>query len=73
MSDLGQDERQAKGSPLSECYDPQTSASFHQQMTLGSLMLPSLHSENEKYFEAPFSVLQLITNRGLVLVPGRTK
>ena len=31
------------------------------------------HSKNKKYFQEPFLVLQFITNRGLVSVPGRTK
>ena len=30
------------------------------------------HSKNKRYFQAPFSVLQLVTYRGLVSVPGRT-
>ena len=28
------------------------------------------HSKNKKYFKGPFLVLQLVTNRGLVWVPG---
>ena len=28
-----------------------------------------LHSEKEKYFRAPFLVLQVVTNRGLYSVP----
>ena len=32
-----------------------------------------LHSQNKKYIQAPFLVLQLVTNRGLQSVPGRTK
>ena len=28
--------------------------------------------KNKKYFQAPFLVLQLVTNRGLVPVPERT-
>ena len=31
-----------------------------------------LHFSNEKYFGVPFLVLQLVTNRLLVSVPGRT-
>ena len=30
-------------------------------------------NSKKKYFQAPFLVLQLVTNRGLYLVPGRTK
>ena len=30
-----------------------------------------LHSENKKYFQEPFLVLQLVTKRGFVSVPGR--
>ena len=32
-----------------------------------------LHPENKKCFQEPFLVLQLVTNRGLYSVPGRTK
>ena len=35
-------------------------------------VLQWLHSKNTKYFQAPFLVLQLVTNRGLVSVPGWT-
>ena len=31
------------------------------------------HSKKKKYFRAPFLVLQVVTNRGLYSVPGRTK
>ena len=31
-----------------------------------------LYSRNKKNFKAPFVVLQLVTNRRLVSVPGRT-
>ena len=31
-----------------------------------------MHPENQKYFQAPVMVLQLVTNRGLYSVPGRT-
>ena len=31
-----------------------------------------LHSESKKYFHIPFLVLQLVTNRGLMSVHGRT-
>ena len=30
------------------------------------------HPMNKKYFQKPFLVLQLVTNRGLMSVPGRT-
>ena len=33
----------------------------------------AVHSKNKKYFQAPFLVLQLVTNRGHVSVPGRTR
>ena len=32
-----------------------------------------MHSKKKKYFRAPFLVLQVVTNRGLYSVPGRTK
>ena len=32
-----------------------------------------VHSKKKKYFRAPFLVLQVVTNRGLNWVPGRTK
>ena len=45
-------------------------------MSNGSLIvmtvLAALHSKNNKYFRAPFLVLQLVSNGGLVSVPGRT-
>ena len=31
-----------------------------------------IHSKKKKYFRAPFLVLQVVTNRGLYSVPGRT-
>ena len=30
------------------------------------------HSKNKKFYQEPFLVLQLVTNRGLVSVTGRT-
>ena len=35
-------------------------------------MSPHMHSGNKKYFQEPFLVLQLITNRGLVSVLENT-
>ena len=34
--------------------------------------MDKIHSKNKKYFQAPFLVLQIVINRGLVSVPGRT-
>ena len=31
-----------------------------------------VHPKNKRCFQAPFLVLQFVTNRGLVSVPGRT-
>ena len=33
----------------------------------------ALYSKKTRYFRAPFLVLQVVTNRGLYSVPGRTK
>ena len=34
--------------------------------------IPVQQPKNKKYFQGPFLVLQLVTNRGLVSVSGRT-
>ena len=39
---------------------------------LPALLFHSFYTLQKKYFRAPFLVLQLVTNRGLVPVPGRT-
>ena len=42
---------------------------FHSYFCMDGL----LHSMKKEYFQAPFLVLQIVTNRGLYSVPGRTK
>ena len=51
-----------------------TSLSCHELLLIMISQLQSelIHSKKKKYFQAPFLVLQLVTNRGLVSVPGRT-
>ena len=54
------------------CIDQHT---LHAQpLTFKLHFLPKInpHSKNKKHFRAPFLVLQLAMNRGLVSVPGRT-
>ena len=43
-----------------------------QEPVMLCLLGPHIHSKNKEYFQTPFLVLQFVTNRELVSVPGRT-